>query len=892
MSTGRLSYLLGKGARLVPVVLIAGVPRIYTPAGVRPTTAATSPGTTVDPAWWPGTGTLTQTLPGPVTFDPVRDLLDAEAVWEVFEEVDPLKGEVKIEALHFEVHDEEGLATADFSSRSARVTNTLAADVSSSASSIPLADATAVPSSGLAFVGRETIMYDSVTGSDLDVNVSGRGKYGSIASAHTVNPLRPPVISFAGPRFIQGRRTSVWIAELSADGTTLTNPTPILFGVIGPGVQLTRRGLRWSVPIDPVTVSATQRFGNRKVNLYGVNHFYAGDNTFGTALYARTRNTFTGVVDEVFLTDANDSDNQNGWHPTWDDFFEAWKRVAATATTGITATGRNPLVIRGAVGGGNSLAMVVNADWSTNTRQQLDAEGEVNWSSGGPAPEAFIWLTGKLKVPDPVDFANVPSTLTYTVFTPTPGTARIALVADTDEEEALFVEVWERDAGAQTLTLRPRRRRSNPRFEVYDATPRKPLCTKPTVASVGIVARGETPWGAIRAAISASTALEGASFQGDSVDWDHILRQTLQIPLTGVPTAREYLFGAGDETILNTLADEFRLLGMVMATRYGRITGIRYGEFAGTENTVAAITEEDVLLESGGEEVEWEVIDQIQPLATGIDFLLPNEGSYRFVDSTYLAEFGEGETIECRALLSVPLGTSLTDLTNGLIEAGQRVLGPLGAPARHVRLPLTEEFLALQAGDLVTLTHSRIPNWNGTRGLTSALCQVVSMRRQNFGGRLRAMAELRLPTDDYSGYAPSGLIDPGGASAASPTITLDTTSGFGAGCFAQATDPQGNPVTRPTDGFSVGDKVDLCQINTRTPIAREPFTIVSLTDTTITLNGNPSASMAAAAASRYGVMIRFSGYDTSVATQYGYAYLADATPSLGTAADPPDRWAP
>ena len=75
MTVGRITTL-ARGARWVPVMLIAGLPRVYTPAGVQPTSVAVTAGTTADPLWWPGTSTLTETLPDASTFNPVRDLLD------------------------------------------------------------------------------------------------------------------------------------------------------------------------------------------------------------------------------------------------------------------------------------------------------------------------------------------------------------------------------------------------------------------------------------------------------------------------------------------------------------------------------------------------------------------------------------------------------------------------------------------------------------------------------------------------------------------------------------------------------------------------------------------------------------------------------------------------
>ena len=86
MTTARIDWTtaLSPGARVVPVILIAGLPAVLTPAGVLPTTVAVSSGT-IDALWWPGTGALAELLPGGGTLQPVEDLLDPTETLEVFE---------------------------------------------------------------------------------------------------------------------------------------------------------------------------------------------------------------------------------------------------------------------------------------------------------------------------------------------------------------------------------------------------------------------------------------------------------------------------------------------------------------------------------------------------------------------------------------------------------------------------------------------------------------------------------------------------------------------------------------------------------------------------------------------------------------------------------------
>ena len=254
---------LPPGARVVPVVLVAGIPRVYLPSGVVVTTAAVTSGT-MDPLFWPGSGSLTESLPGG-SFDPQRYLLDAAQVLEIYELARPLDGDVRQEAVTVSLYDLDGQATADLSVASARLGQLLSADISAVATTIPIASTTGVPTSGIACIGRETIVYDGVGGGALAITAppAGRGKYGSLARPHLSPESNPPIVSFAGARYWQGRLATVWLCTLS--GTTISDPTLVFLGSVSAGVQTTERGLRWAVPIDPGTETLTQKFTDPKL---------------------------------------------------------------------------------------------------------------------------------------------------------------------------------------------------------------------------------------------------------------------------------------------------------------------------------------------------------------------------------------------------------------------------------------------------------------------------------------------------------------------------------------------------------------------------------------------------------------------------------------------------
>lgn len=875
MTVGRITTL-ARGARWVPVMLIAGLPRVYTPAGVQPTSVAVTAGTTADPLWWPGTGTLTETLPDASTFNPVRDLLDPDAVWEVYEQIDPVKGEVTVESLRIELYDDDDRATAALSARNAYTDRLLTADISESALSIPLSSVSGLPAAGIACIGRETLLYDSISGSNLVVPTGGRGRYGSVARAHAAPTLRQPTVTIGGPRHPQGRAATVWVCELSADGLVLRNPTLIFFGVVGPGVQLTRGGMRWSIPLDPMTVAGTARISGREIELWGINHHtrpHSG--SVRTPLYALAQGPSS--TSEVYL-DAGDDGGLPGWHPSWLAFAEAWQAKAVIAAgTGprIELSTNDRVRVTGYWGSGSGLQFLeVAAEWSGST-ETLVGSSPQTWVSDESAPKAYVPLDGWVTIPNPDDLAKVPSTLSYTSGAPYAGVARLSLVADTDDSEGVSVELFERDGTDSKVRVRLAGRVLPSGATVYDGSV-STLCVEPTTARIGVVSRGAEAWGALRALALAVAALDGLDVQVDTIDWDHLAAMARQAPLANIPSAREFRIGPGEDSLLSLLSDELRLRGMVLSVRHGRITGLRYGHFAATEITAADIDETDVV------DAEWEMVDQPVPAATAVRYAMPDGGSFQVVDATWVSELGAGETIECGALRHVPSYLDLSTVRRGLTEAAQQLLGPLAEPARHLTLPLTADFLALQPGDLVTVTHSRVPDFDGTRGITDAVAQVVSVRRQYFGGRLRASVELRLSSETYQGYAPSAFVAAGGISGA--VVTVDATTGFGASCFA-------DDGRDPTDGFAAGDVVELAEVGSYTPsLARVQRTVVSVTDTTITLSSSPGAPMIALAASALTVVIRYAGQGDVVAAQQPYAYLADTTPDLTDGSV--DRWAP
>jgi len=881
---------LAPGAQIVPVILVAGVPVVLTPAGVRPTMVAMTIGVP-DSLWWPGGGTLTETLPDASTFDPVADLLDPRETFEVYESVSVLKGDVRVEALTFSMVDTDGLATALLSAREGRLSQLLASEVNATDTSIPLVSSSGFPASGIACLGRETFLYSSVSGNNLVTSLVTRGKYGSPVRLHGAPASHLPLVTAGGPRHWQSRLATLWLCALSADGTTLTDPTLFYAGTIGAGVQLKGNLSRWSVPIDHVTESLSRKINTAPIDLYGFAHYSTSPEYHPLCVaYATTPHP---VRDALALqwstTNANDN---GGWHPSLHSFVEAANRTYSSGTTGsgsIEVDSAGKLVVRQQGSNASPRWFGATACWDLNVLSDYRVDDDTTpaaWVSRAAAPEACFLLKGWVKIPMQADFARIPTTLAWTATTTdgSAGYAALSLVADTRGGAGMVATILERRADADSGSVL-----------VLPSTAWDPLCVKRTPAKLGIIARGASVVATLRAAALGIDALTGQDLADSAVDWDHLERAFADAGSPGLPQAREYRFVSGSDSLISVLIGEMRLRGMCLAMRFGKITGVRLASVSDAEAVAATITESDLLAEDG-KEIPVEVVDNTEPLATSVAFSVLNGTDTPTVvtiaDTTFTDEFGSGEKVECSALLAVPesIAPGVVAALAPLYAAAQQILGPLAEPSRAIRLALTPLLMGLQTGQLVALTHSRIPAWTGGRGV-AAVCQVAEVRRVLFGGRLRATAVLRLQSSVSGSYCPEAIIAAGGLTGGSPVVTLDLTTGWGPQCHAQDHTAAGAAATSPTQGFAVGDVVVLSALSDRTPIADEQRTIVAVGQGTITLDSAPSAGMVSQAASAYGATLRWAAWGSATARQHkGFAWVADATTGLVGGAEG-KRWA-
>jgi hypothetical protein len=898
MTTARIDWTtaLSPGARVVPVILIAGLPAVLTPAGVIPTTVAVSSGT-IDPLWWPGTGTLTETLPDASTFNPVEDLLDPTETLEVFERASLLKGDVRVESLSFSVLDTDGRGTTLISNREGRITQLLASDISETSTSIPLTSVIGFPASGIACIERETFLYGSISGTSLVSSLVRRGRYGSHGRAHLSPAEHRPLVVAGYPRHWQSRLATVWLCVLSSDGLTLTDPSLLYAGTVGAGVQMTGNLSRWTVPLDHVSVALTRKVDIPPVSIYGYHHFTAPSVFLREhPLAIRAGTTSVAAVNCSLLWDPTSAYDRGGWHPTREAFVsDCQGKVDALAPAAIvTINGALRIAHRG-TNVDNSIVRF-SPGWVTTGPTTLggNANGDdIQLVYTVPdMPEAYFRMDSVVRIPSALDFARIPTTFQSTATTSDglTGTASVALIADTVGQKGYAAGIVARNDPPQTVRLG--------RLSVNGGGSIDARVFERTAVKIGVVATGESPIAALKAAALAIDALTGQDLFESAVDWDH-LERLFMAPTSSLPQAREYRFTGDTDSFLDVLIDELRLRGMCMVIRYGLISAARLMSYADSEDTAASIIETDTLSEDG-KEIPIEIVDNIEPLATGVDYSFPSVGdgdpiTISITDLTYQSEFGDSARVECKALLAIPTASApnLVASLQPLYSVAQQILGPLAEPSRAVRIPLTPVLLGLQPGDLIKFTHSRIPMWTGVRGITDGVCQVQEVRRILFGGRLRATMVLRLQSAPAFGYAPEAIVEIGGLTSGGTTVQLSTATAWGATCHARDTTASGAASTSAVDGFEVGDVVVLSEISTRSPIAdvQRTLTAVDPVLNTVTLSSAPGAAMASAAGVYYGVILRYAPYDQCTARQQTiFAWIADQTTQVLGTSDAPKRY--
>lgn len=894
---------LGPNANLVPVILISGIPVVLVPAGVHPTTTAVTTGS-LDTAWWPSTGTLLQTLPDSSTLDPVKGWLDPRQEFAIDAKANILEGDLEQGTLNFDLFDVSGEATLLLSGRDTYPGALLAADFDVGATDLYLQQDTGFPSSGIACIGRETVLYSSKSGTGT-LTVATRGAFGSREVLHTYSPTRPAYVTSGGARWLFGRRVAFFLAQLSADGTTLTDPTLMFLGVVGRGIQLTENGTKWRIPADSILSVLTRKIDTRTVKPTGIAH-YRGD-----ASYIDVNTTPLAAVwaddDDPVLADygvglcANASaPHSGGWHDSWTTFLDAWNTRAATvnpvaAKASLLANGHLFVLGDGVTALYDEAYLNVWATWD-QVAQGAGVRGNNNpsnsassWTSRNPAPACFVPLDGKVKL-SADDLANIPTTLTYSSADGLTNARWMLSLAGQEQQKysvlnsdrnyvvasASPIVIAERDGVGNTITVVNM---------VWGSTAaptvgiKPPILTSPTDLVLGLYVEGPRWDYALKLAATALDDLSGSDFHYDSVDWTSLGAVLDTVTPGGLPSGRRYtILGGTEDSFLAYLLTEVRMMGLGLCLKDGRISVYKPGDLADTEVSAVTVTATDLVGLPGVE-------DSPDGMVTSVKFTLPGGDTITHTDTSWRDQFGDGKTLEVAASRSVDIPDYTT--LDGLFRSiAWSVITPLAQPYRVVTMVLPLPFLDVSTGDVLALTHPMVPGWNGTRGVTGALCQVMGVSYRLCGGRAQVKVSARLCDSSLVGYAPDGMVAAGGLTDGAKTVILSGTTVWGYYGFAQTGTGLGGAST-----FKAGDKVILVEADSLTPASQTGLEVDSVSGATVTLTSAVNATMAGLAVDPYKVLLKYADYDTTTTSQKAYAFIGDAaTYTLGVGGNSPNRW--
>lgn len=191
------------------------------------------------------------------------------------------------------------------------------------------------------------------------------------------------------------------------------------------------------------------------------------------------------------------------------------------------------------------------------------------------------------------------------------------------------------------------------------------------------------------------------------------------------------------------------------------------------------------------------------------------------------------------------------------------ILGMLGHEYAVIDIETDMACHAVQIGDVVTLTHAHIPDWqNGTRGVT-ALPGVVIARRAEYD-TLRMRLRVYVSGLDVAGYAPSaGITAQTNVSGNIWDLTLSLADPLGVATWGTGTEGV-------SDHFAVGDQIVISQWNTTSAVTvTGDVTTVGASSMRVTLDGAWTPGTDA-------WTVEFDASTACTTAQLVYAFIADS----------------
>lgn len=865
-----------RGSRVIPCVLIAGLPVILIPEGV--TLTGWSAGA-VDAAWWPGSSfagfsaylrswlSLEQPIQWDERAQPVQpDMLDVSSL------------SVQIADLGLGADGDGGLATALFASRDSVTGTWITADVTTATTTISVASTQGFASSGFLYVGRETMAYTSTTSTSFAVgSAANRGKFGSPVQHHwfTGNgnaAVANPEVTTAAPEFI-GRTATVWLLEVSPAGV-VTEGTLAFYGTIGTGVALSDEGEAWTFRIDHAIKRLATPLRGETVAVGGYVHLApagnrgsgAGDNIAGR-YYCPTYDWIasgTGVTEILTLTDAAAAPDNAGYHLDAGGYVR--DLALATAAQGVSyeLLGDGRLRLLATLGGGEVLH--TGWPWDSGSTDRAEPTSEVISEEKFPPAWVPIFTQSRVYV-SASDYALIPAVPSSAI-----ATVYYALALG-DGASARYARITARASSGSLYYLTVDAvARDETQLDELGLLGVGFVITEPSSARIVCYVQASDWVSAIEAAVDSFDTSLGDTV-ADSIDFDDMREVVARYPVGPYGSAREYVIDL-TESVLSLLTRECRLNGFTLTVKQGRITIMRFADFAPTEQTDGSISTSDLLADSPRPQYAL----GYDGIINAVSFKAPAPLSItvNVVDATSLSRYGAGRA-KLEAEAPVQLGGTVVNPAAEYVRLAaqaMQVLGPLRYPYEHVTLTTGLHKADIATGALITLSLWRVPDQQSARGFTARIGQVIARTHSLYdAGDGRVTYTLRLSPRRIQGWAPAALVDELGISG--PDISLDLTT-FGSQGFA----PSGT--VGGADFFDVGDVIRLVQIGSASPTTSTQHTVTGVSGSTLTVTPNPNATFVTLATTRLGVLVIADDWSAATASQQEYGYVADTSYRLDT----------
>lgn len=876
-----------RGARVVPVLLIAGLPAVFVPAGV--TLTGWSAGTP-DPAWWPGS-----TFADWSEF--VRPWLDLSqpVAWD--ERAEPVQPEMlNVGAVTLRFHDvglradgTGGAATEMFASADAALGTWITTDLlpDGSQTVVAVASTDGLPSEGYLYLGRETIRYTSKTSTAFSIGSGGvyRGRFGSPVLWHRASGNNNDAIGSAfvadRPLEVFGRTATLWFAELNSAGSIVAISLGF-YGVVGGGFMVADDAEAWTLRLDHVVKRLGQPLRGDTIAVGGYLHTNPDGTRGNTAplsapgSLAPTGEWWTDAVGGTAvvnaLTIASAAPDNGGWHATRESYIAALNDAAATL---VSSPGwiRYSILPGGALslddffGTGNNYTLHASWPWDSPAATSTSYTDNHLVTSTKPFPAAWVPIgAGGTRVYlSADDFGRVPALPSATL--PDTDVAWLLCMGDEDRPRYARITAATSGSGVYYLTCEALTRDVE-QTDAFGLGPFGFVVTEPDGARLGCYVRAATWVDALEELVSSFDTSLGVGV-ADVFDFDDMRAVAARYagPFAG---PREYLVDLS-QSVLEIVTNECRLNGYALALRGGRISVARFAEFAPTEALSLTFVTEDLAAESPRPLYE----RGAQGIVNAVRYLSPDTRErFNFVDATSQNAYGPGTgAIEATLPRSfAATARTLSGSLGALAAQSAAMLGPVRFPYGTVTFTTTLHRAGVLVGDVCGLTLWRVPNERGSRGVSGAVGQILSRALTLYGdGRGAVTFTARLSRADLAGWAPTVLVAAGGISGAN--VTADTAT-FGAAGFA----PSGS--TGGAEFFSVGDAVRLVEIDSAAPTASTSHTVAAVGGSTLTLSPAPSGTFATLAADAVKVMVVADDWSSATTDQRAYAYLADTSHRL------------